>query len=184
MLCFCLISLLYAVFLCFFFFQAEAGIRDADVTGVQTCALPILNIGFKQENLLTFSLDASQAGYKGAALKALYTDLYERFRGLPGVQAATLLDMPLVANSSSSTRVILPGVPQAEGPGGPSTYYACVGPAFFETMQLPILVGRPIDARDVEGAPLAAVVNEVFAKTYFPGHNPIGRGFRLGNSEA
>jgi macrolide transport system ATP-binding/permease protein len=57
-----------------------------------------------------------------------------------------------------------------------------VGPTFFETLQLSILVGRPIDARDVDGAPLAAVVNEVFAKKYFPNQNPIGRQFGLGNS--
>ena len=51
-------------------------------------------------------------------------------------------------------------------------------------MQLPILLGRPIGSRDVDGAPLAAVVNEVFAKKYFPNQNPIGRRFGLGNSEA
>jgi macrolide transport system ATP-binding/permease protein len=51
-------------------------------------------------------------------------------------------------------------------------------------MQLPLLLGRPIDSRDVEGAPLAAVVNEVFAKKYFPNQNPVGRHFGLGNSEA
>jgi hypothetical protein len=51
-------------------------------------------------------------------------------------------------------------------------------------MQLPILLGRPINSRDVDGAPLAAVVNEVFAKKYFPNQNPIGRHFKLGNSEA
>ena len=51
-------------------------------------------------------------------------------------------------------------------------------------MELPIVLGRPIDSRDVEGAPLAAVVNEVFVKKYFPNQNPIGQHFGLGNSEA
>src|SRR5436305_5193458 len=41
---FFMLLLLYTVFLFFFFFQAEDGIRDADVTGVQTCALPILSL--------------------------------------------------------------------------------------------------------------------------------------------
>ncbi len=152
---------------------------------VRTLAnLHSVEIGFNQENLLTFSLDASQAGYKDAALKAFYTRIDELFRHLPGVRAATITDMPLVAGSSSSTNVTLPGAPKQEGRGGPSTSYISVGPTFFETMQLPILLGRPIGSHDVDGAPIAAVVNEVFAKKYFPNQNPIGRRFALGNSEA
>jgi hypothetical protein len=41
-------------------------------------------------------------------------------------------------------------------------------------MQLPMLAGRTIGPHDVDGAPLAAVINEVFAATYFPGRNPLG----------
>ena len=67
-----------------------------------------VEMGFNQENLLTFSMDAAQAGYKGDALNALYVNMEEQFRGLPGVRTATLSDMPLVANSSQGTR-LLPG---------------------------------------------------------------------------
>ncbi len=51
-------------------------------------------------------------------------------------------------------------------------------------MQLPIVLGRAIDSRDLDGAPLAAVVNEVFATKFFTGRNPIGQRFALGNSDA
>jgi predicted permease len=51
-------------------------------------------------------------------------------------------------------------------------------------MQLPMLAGRPIGPHDVDGAPLAAVINEVFATSYFPGRNPLGQRFSLGNSQA
>ncbi|MBV9675974.1 MAG: ABC transporter permease, partial [Acidobacteriaceae bacterium] len=135
-----------------------------------------VQIGFNQENLLTFRLDASQAGYKDAALTALYARLDERFRILPGVRAATASDMLLVADGTSSTSVTFPGGPKQEGP---PTSYISVGPAFFETMQIPILLGRPIDSHDVDGAPLAAVINEVFAKHYFPHENALGRHFAL-----
>jgi predicted permease len=57
-----------------------------------------------------------------------------------------------------------------------------VGPAFFETMEIPLLLGRPIDSRDRDGAPVVAVINEVFAKKYFAGQNPLGRRFSLGNA--
>jgi len=55
--------------------------------------------------------------------------------------------------------------------------YISVAPGFFNTLQLPILVGRPIDARDVAGANPVAVVNQVFAVKYLPNRNPIGQTF-------
>ena len=54
-----------------------------------------------------------------------------------------------------------------------------VGPGFFTTMQIPILLGREIDERDGNGSTRVAVVNEVFVKTYFGDRNPIGRHFSL-----
>ena len=103
---------------------------------VRTLAnLHLVTIGFNQNHLLTFRLDANQAGYRGAELTAFYARMEQRFRGLPGVRAATLSDVLLVSGSNHDTRVILPGAPKQEGRGGPSTSYASVGPAFFETMQ-------------------------------------------------
>ncbi|MGH9772459.1 MAG: ADOP family duplicated permease, partial [Candidatus Acidiferrales bacterium] len=140
-------------------------------------------IGFNPEKLLTFSLDASQAGYKGAELKTFYSRMDERFRVLPGVRAATVTDMPLVSNWTSSTGVTFPRTSKEERSRHLGTAVTSVGPTFFATIQLPILLGRPIDSRDVGSTPHTAVVNEVFAKRYFPNQNPVGRHFRLGNSK-
>jgi hypothetical protein len=59
----------------------------------------------------------------------------------------------LVANWTSTNGITIPGMPPTEGRGGPSTATTQVGPSFFETMQIPILVGRPINERDRDGAP-------------------------------
>jgi macrolide transport system ATP-binding/permease protein len=126
-------------------------------------------VGFNVENVLTFNLNASKAGYKGAALTEFYAQMEERLRALPGVRAVTVTNAPLAASSSFRTPMILPE--NHKGWGG----WLSVGPTFFETMQLPILAGRAIDSRDVEGAPLTVVVNEIFAKKYFPDQNPVGR---------
>ena len=53
---------------------------------------------------------------------------------------------------------------------------------FFDTMQIPILLGRPMETRDVAGAAKVAVVNEVFAKRFFPGQSPVGRRFIQGRA--
>jgi macrolide transport system ATP-binding/permease protein len=143
-----------------------------------------VSLGFNSENILLFNLDAGKAGYKGPASKNFYADLRQRFLSIPGVRAATLSNLPLVSDWTDSTGVGIPGVPKPpEGKRGPATAYAQVGPAFFETMQIPILLGRPINEQDVEGAKSVAVVNEVFAKKYFPTVNPIGRHFTFGGSK-
>jgi predicted permease len=140
-----------------------------------------VNLGFNAENILIFNLDATQAGYKDAALKAFYKELEQRFQAIPGVRSATSSDMPLVGGWSSSTSITVPGIPQPpDGQRGPNTSYALVGSTFFETMEIPIVAGRAIDKRDVDGAPVAAVVNQVFAEKYFRGQNPVGRHFTLG----
>jgi predicted permease len=142
-----------------------------------------VNLGFNAENILIFNLDATQAGYKDAALKQFYGELEQRFQAIPGVRSATSSDMPLVGGWSSSTNIGLPGVPEPpEGQRGPGTSIAKVGATFFETMEIPILAGRAIDKRDEDGAPVVGVVNQVFAEKYFHGQNPVGRHFRLGGT--
>jgi macrolide transport system ATP-binding/permease protein len=149
---------------------------------VRTLAnLHSVNLGFNAENVLIFHLDASKAGYKDASLKRFYDDLQHRFQGIPGVRAATSSDMPLVGGWSSTTGITVPGIPQPpEGQRGPNTAIAQVGTTFFETMEIPILAGRAIDKRDVDGAPTVGVVNKVFADKYFHGENPVGKHFTLG----
>jgi predicted permease len=138
--------------------------------------LESVNLGFNRENVLLFTVNAAQAGYKESAIKNLYADLQQRFRLLPGVRGATMATVPLVANSTDSTGISMPGQPPA-GRRAPSTAVMMVGSGFFDTMQIPILAGRAIDDRDREGLPVTGVVNEVFANKYFPGQSPIGRHF-------
>jgi predicted permease len=140
-----------------------------------------VNLGFNAENVLTFHLNAVKAGYKDAALKHFYADLEQRFQGIPGVRSATTSDMPLVGGWMSTTSITLAGVPKPpEGQRGPNTAYVRVGTTFFETMEIPIVAGRALDKRDVEGAPTVGVVNQVFAEKHFPGRNPIGLHFQMG----
>ena len=165
---------------------AQIGISVLLVVGaglfVRTLAkLHSVNLGFNAENVLIFDLDGTKAGYKDDALKRFYTDLEQRFQRIPGVRAATTSDIPLVGDWSSSTSVGIPGIPEPpEGQRGPNTSIAQVGRTFFETMQIPILAGRAIDERDINGAPAVGVVNQVFVEKYFHGKNPVGRHFRLG----
>jgi len=141
-----------------------------------------VDVGFNRANVLLFNVNAAQAGYKDAALRNFYTTLHRRFQAIPGVRNATMTHLPLVAGSGSGTGVTIPGL-SATNRETMITSLVQIGPEFFETMQVPILLGRPIDARDREDAQVTAVVNEVFAQKYFPGVSPIGRHFGFGGTK-
>ncbi|HWD97951.1 MAG TPA: FtsX-like permease family protein, partial [Bryobacteraceae bacterium] len=125
-----------------------------------------------------FSLNAGQAGYDEARGAQFYEMMRRRFETIPGVRAATMSDMALVAGSSSGSSITLPGVP-ASPDRKPSTNVMAIGPSFFETMQIPILFGRPTGEQDTADAPRAVVVNEVFVKKFFPGRGAIGQHFTI-----
>ena len=133
-------------------------------------------IGFNTENLLLFSLSAEQAGYDQARSAQFYETMRGRFQAIRGVRGATMSDMPLVGGWNNSNSFTLPGVP-VEQDRHPSTKLALVGPSFFDTMGIPILLGRMIGRQDTAGSLRCVVVNEVFAKKFFPGVNPLGRHF-------
>lgn len=134
--------------------------------------------GFNPEKLLVFSLDAKLAGYDDRRGAVFYETLRQRFASLPGVRAASLSDMPLGAGGVNSDEIVVPGVPTY--PDHPlSTNDALVGPSFFSTMQIPILLGRPIEAGDTANALHVAVVNEAFVRKFFPYRNPIGQHFNF-----
>jgi predicted permease len=135
-----------------------------------------IQLGFNRENLLLVSVNARQAGYKDDALTRFYADLLARMSSLPGVRSATQSNYALVSNSRSSTDARVPGQP--ENKRGTSVLH--IGPSFFTTMQIPILLGREINERDMRGPTPVAVVNELFARTYFANENPVGRHFLLG----
>jgi len=143
--------------------------------------LESVELGFNREKMLLFALNARQAGYKGASLAQFYTDLLNDFRRIPGVHNAGLSQFPLVIGSWNSLLVTIPGSTPASG-RKPETCYVPVNAEFLATMQIPILLGRGLEERDMS-SPRVAVVTEQFAKKFFAGDNPIGRRIGLGGSK-
>jgi predicted permease len=151
-----------------------AGLFLHTLTNLNSIAL-----GFNRENLLLFTINAKQAGYKDDALIRFYENLQARLSTMPGVRNVTSSNYALVSNSVSSTGVKVSGL-TGKNPGSSVLY---VGPGFFSTMQIPLLLGREIDQRDVGASAAVAIVNEVFVKTYFGNQNPVGQHFGLGGKD-
>ena len=135
-------------------------------------------LGFNRENLLIFKVNASEAGYKDLALARFNEGLVERFRAIHGVRSAGFSKFPLLAGFWNDEDLTIPGAPHTAG-RKPSTCIEPVNASFLATMQIPVLAGRGLDARDMRD-PRAAVVSEVFAKKFFPAGDAIGRHFQIG----
>ena len=137
--------------------------------------------GFQPEKVLTFRVSLPQVSYPDSHHRfAFYDRLLEKLRSTPGVEAAGMAQqVPMRGDYVLSFSI--QGRPSA-GPGtDPSANYRSVSPGYFESLGIPLRRGRLIDERDTDKAPLVAVVDEAFARRYFPGEDPIGRGIDIGN---
>ena len=143
---------------------------------VRTLAnLQAVPLGFNRDHLLLFSINAPQAGYPEAKAAAFYNELRQRLTMIPGVRAATVSHASLLM-AGRGHPVAVDGVP------APGTRFMQTGPAFFSTMQIPMLQGREIDDRDRTGSLPVVVVSEQFAEKFLPGQNPLGRHLTVGGS--
>jgi predicted permease len=136
------------------------------------------NFGFDQQNLLSFALDPTRAGYHDARLANLYSQLLDRVQSLPGVKAATLMEYAPFNGWSNNNSVYAEGEPKNSD--NPLVRSQFVGPDFFRTMGIPVILGRGILRSDTAASSTVAVVDETFAKKFFPGENPIGHRFTRG----
>ena len=149
---------------------AGAGLFVRSLSNLNSIAL-----GFNDDNVLLFTLNATQAGYRDVALVRFYEGVQTRLTTIPGVRQVSLSNYALVTGAGSSTGVKVAGISDQNR----GSSFLSVGPGFLSTMQIPVLLGREIDERDVRQGAAVAVVNEVFAKTYFGSDNPVGRRFVL-----
>jgi macrolide transport system ATP-binding/permease protein len=131
--------------------------------------LASIQLGFNRENLLTFQLNARQAGHRDPEIVAFYNDLRTQFSSIPGVRAASLSNHAVIGTGTSGTDVSVAG--SAPEPSSILT----IGAGFFTTMEIPMRLGREIDERDRPGSPMVTVVNEAFARRSFGERNPLGQ---------
>ncbi len=131
-----------------------------------------VDAGFNRDHLLLLTIDPRESRFQGDHVAALFDDLMERIPTIGGVRSAALALIVLFGQSANKN-VWVQGVTQNSG----AVAFNFVGPGFFSTAGIPLLMGREFSPRDRAGASLVAIVNEAFAREYFPGQNPVGRRF-------
>jgi predicted permease len=145
-----------------------------------------VNAGFNQRNLLLFGIDPTQDGYKGQRLADFYQELARRLQALPGVQSVSFSGATLVGGGGNFRRTQVQGyVPKSgDETDGVRAHSNAVGPMFFETLGIPLVLGRTVSEGDTAGAPKVGVVNEQFVRRFLGGGNPIGRRFGFGDKSS
>ncbi|HKQ74679.1 MAG TPA: ABC transporter permease [Blastocatellia bacterium] len=144
--------------------------------------LRAMNPGFNPENALMMSFDLSLQGYQTDAGMQFRKRLLDRVQSLPGVKTASITDFMPLSMNYNGTQILIEGRPQERGVNAPSAMNANIGLKYFEAIGTPLLAGRDLTGQDQEGTTRSAIVNETFARTFFPGANPIenalGKQFR------
>ncbi len=130
--------------------------------------------GVRAENVLSLRVELPAARYNPTRRVNFFRQVTERLQSLPGVQSAGASgDMP-AGPSQSRTGFRIAGQPELPPNERPSTRVRITTPGYFRTLGIPLLNGRDFAQEDqIEGAPLVFVVNEAFAKTYFPTVDPL-----------
>ncbi len=136
-----------------------------------------VQLGYARENVLLFSLNARQAGYRDPEITTFYANLRKRLESIPGVSSATLSQSSIINAGFAGPAIRGPMKIGAITVVGARALAA--GPRFLTTMQIPILAGREIDDRDQPGSSPVAVISEGLARTYFGNENPVGRRITL-----
>jgi predicted permease len=136
--------------------------------------LQSVSLGYPKEHLLLISADGVSAGYKGPQLSSLWRDLTERLRGLPGIQGATYSGNGIFSGSESADEIDVEGFTASKREEKFSRFDT-VGPQYFSTVGIPLLLGRDIGQQDTATSPHVCVINEALAKVFFNGRNPLGR---------
>ena len=139
--------------------------------------------GMSRSNVLLVNTNPKFAGYPPERLNALYERVVSRVDELPGVRSASMSGAPPLSRGNWGSPIDLDGrhTPPNEDI---STLLNRVSAGYFETLGIPLLRGRTIEATDTADAVKSAVVNKTFADRYFPHGDAIGHSFTIGDPGA
>jgi macrolide transport system ATP-binding/permease protein len=136
--------------------------------------------GFTKDHLLMTSFDPRLIQYNAAQTQQFYKLLAERMRQTPGVQSAALTqNIPFGIDDFDGVAFVPDGFQMPPDRANFNSTMDTVDEGYFETLGIPILRGRAFLPSDTADAPRVAIVNEFFAKHYWPKEDAVGKHIRL-----
>lgn len=141
--------------------------------------------GFQPANLLSMQISLPPARYDTLPKRgAFYDELLRRAAAIPGVSSTALaFTLPMTSWSGSPIQVV--GQPPVKFSERPIGRLQVASPDFFRTFEIALRRGRVFTSRDGPDAPQVAIVNEAFARRFWPayphGPSPIGQRILIGS---
>lgn len=139
--------------------------------------------GFDPAGVVEAGVDLAPHGYDTTRAPVFYAQLMEQLRARPEVMSATLARWTPLSGYYNGAGIPLPGEP-ANGGGRLDFLFALVDAGYFQTMRVPIIEGRAFTTADAPDAAPVVIVNDVFAKRFWPNESPIGQSLRLVGTSA
>lgn len=135
-----------------------------------------VDLGFRQDHLLTFSLPVRRERLANSAqIAVFYRELLAKIDALPGISSASAsTGMPMLG-TSFALPFSVPGQPFKDPSSRPSALFTMVTPAYFTTLGIQIARGRSFTEQDAAGGLPVAIVNEAFAREYLSHVDPLAQ---------
>jgi putative ABC transport system permease protein len=146
--------------------------------------LATLDVGFDRNNVLLVVVDMKTAKVPPERQTAMYEEIERRLSSLPGVLSVGRSTITPISNEMSidlgiHTDWTKPSV-VSENAERYQAYVNYISPGYLVTLRMPLLAGRDLNSTDTGSSPPVAIVNQTFARRFFPGVNPIGRTYLVG----
>jgi putative ABC transport system permease protein len=140
------------------------------------------DLGYQTQNLVNVPFNLPDKSYPSLGSKlAFFERLRDQAAALPGVDsAAVIYGLPL-GSETSDMAVEIVGAPPPHPGESLSAGYSQISPGYFKTMDIPLLQGRDFTSRDRTNATPVLIVDQIFAKHFKLGANPIGRLVNVGD---
>jgi putative ABC transport system permease protein len=136
-----------------------------------------VNPGFNPRHIVTFAVSCpTTPGATPDGIRAFLRQLQDTVAAVPGVEAASLNEgaMPMSGDSEAPFWIEGQPKPATDSEMKKSLFYI-VQPDYLKAMGIPLKRGRFLTPADGGHSPFVIVIDEQFARLYFPGQNPIGR---------
>jgi putative ABC transport system permease protein len=137
-----------------------------------------VDAGFQSQGILAANIDFAKLQYPEERRFAVYRELSERLSAIPGVTAVAQVSFTPMSGATWNNVIGPDNSPAVSS--GKLSFFNLAGPGYFQTMRTRLMAGREFDARDTRSSPKVAIVNEVFARKFMGGGNPVGRTFHMG----
>jgi len=134
--------------------------------------------GLDREHLLIVDLDVGARGYSAAQRRQVIGELESDFARIPGVAGVTYSENGIFSGTESESSVAVEGF-TPRTPDDSSARYDEVGPRYATAIGARLYAGRDFEERDAQPGQNVALVNERFARFYYPGGNAVGKFFRV-----